>query len=272
MVSLVSLSLLATACVDDDFADGQFLCSPSGGADECPPDMTCGVDGRCRRAADPACKPLTCADLAPLCGERDDGCGNTIDCSQSCWPPLSCGGAGVVGECGCLPDQKLERIGSAFWNDATIGSVGWSNPELAGNADDAFATAKLGTTATSNYLKAADFGFKLASTSVVEGIEVVIDRSASSDTAISDHELRVALDGLFLPKVGQSSGPWPSTEAAASYGGMGELWDADSAITPALVNKANFGIALAVKTAGEAATAKVDSIRVRLFVTDPTCP
>jgi hypothetical protein len=259
------------ACVDDDFADGQFLCSPSGGADECPPEMSCDQEGRCRRSADPACKPRACADLAPLCGKRDDGCGGTIDCSDECWPPQSCGGGGVVGECGCVPKQELEHTAGAFWNDATLGSVSWSNPELARDDDGAFATAELGDAAISNYLKAADFRFNLASTAIVEGVEIIVDRSASSEAALADHALRVALEGQLLPKIGQSPEAWPSTEAAARYGGAGDLWDADAEIPPAVVNKANFGVALAVAATGGAATARVDSIRVRLFVANPSC-
>jgi hypothetical protein len=267
---LAALSLLPVACVDDEFGDAQFLCSPSGGADECPPDMACSEDGRCRRKALP-CTPKTCEQQSPLCGELDDGCGNKLDCSK-CWPGLSCGGGGVIGECGCMPKQELERAAGAFWNDATIGSVGWSDPDFARDDDGKVATAKLGATQTSNYLKAADFRFSLASTAVVEGIEVLIQRSASAEAAIGDHEVRVALEGQLLPKIGQKPETWPSTETPASYGGIGDLWDADSELPPALVSKANFGVALAVKSAGEAGSAEVDSIRVRLFVANPTCP
>ena len=55
-----------------------------------------------------SCKPLSCAAQGLFCGPAGDGCGNAIDCG-ACASPLTCGGAGVHGQCGqpdggtCIP-------------------------------------------------------------------------------------------------------------------------------------------------------------------------
>ncbi len=46
-----------------------------------------------------SCTPLSCASQGLSCGPAGDGCGNTIQCG-TCVAPLTCGGAGVLGQCG----------------------------------------------------------------------------------------------------------------------------------------------------------------------------
>jgi hypothetical protein len=46
-----------------------------------------------------SCQPLSCAAQGLSCGPAGDGCGNTIQCGP-CTSPLTCGGAGVHGQCG----------------------------------------------------------------------------------------------------------------------------------------------------------------------------
>lgn len=265
--------LLALACVEEDFADGQFLCSPTGGADECPPGMSCGKDGLCRTPAKPSdaqCTPRSCESVSPLCGTLDDGCGGTLACG--CWSPYTCGGAGVPGQCGCLPEQTLERSAGAFWSDATIGSVAWTDPANARLSDAAHAVAELGEGDVSHYLKAADFGFELPEGAVVLGVEIVIERS-SSDAAstLEDHEVRLAVDGVLAPKIAAESDAWSETETDFAYGGAGDLWDLPE-IARQLVNQPNFGMALAVTSSKGSASARVDAIRIKVHVANPTCP
>jgi hypothetical protein len=260
---------LAGACVDDDFADAQFLCHIGGGEDECPSGMVCDPDGRCRAShSGDSCVPRSCDQASPSCGTLDDGCGKTMQCS--CWPPLSCGGAGIAGKCGCLPEQVIERTASAFWNDQTIGKVVWSDPGSASRSDDAVSSADLAASETSNYLKGAEFGFDLPSTAVVKGIELVIERSASAGSAVNDHEVRIALNGALQPKIIKQTVAWGTEDANVTYGSATDLWEA-AEVTPALINQSNFGMALSV-SASAAASARVDAIRARVYFANPACP
>jgi hypothetical protein len=60
---------------------------------------TCGLDGP-RQIPLPAGSP--CNDGG---GKKCDGLGTCVEClsNDDCAPPLSCGGAGVVNDCGCIP-------------------------------------------------------------------------------------------------------------------------------------------------------------------------
>ena len=44
------LVLLVAACVSEDFADGQFTCKSPGSASECPAELVCASDLRCRKS------------------------------------------------------------------------------------------------------------------------------------------------------------------------------------------------------------------------------
>jgi hypothetical protein len=270
---LLGACAFAAACVDDEFDEGQFLCAPGAGEQECPPGLSCAADGRCRKPASlpgDACVPKSCVSVAPACGALDNGCGGAMQCF--CAPPDTCGGGGVLGRCGCAREQTADRAPGAFWNDATIGSIGWTEPSRARASDDAHAAAPdIGLGEITNYLKAADFGFQLPSSSVIRGIQVLIERSSSGPATLVDHQVRVALDGKLLPHVAERPESWPAQDAVVGYGGETELWEAE-AVTPELVNRPNFGMALAVTGQGEQATAQVDQIRIRLFFTNPACP
>lgn len=51
---------------------------------------------------DAGCSPRDCASQGMRCGSIDDGCGHILNCGTCDWPN-TCGGTGVVGQCGCQP-------------------------------------------------------------------------------------------------------------------------------------------------------------------------
>jgi hypothetical protein len=130
-----SVVCAASACVfSPDLGEGRVLCGP---ADHCPPGYGCGPDKRCYTfawiaatdggVADVAipdlsnpstddlsqnnldltlpCVPLKCPQQNP-CGKMDDGCGQTLNCGNTCPAALPfCGGGGpnVCGASMCVP-------------------------------------------------------------------------------------------------------------------------------------------------------------------------
>jgi hypothetical protein len=77
----------------------------------CPSGQTCGGGGMpsvCGSGA--TCMPMTCADLMFTCGLAGDGCGGMLDCGTCADPADSCGGAGVMGQCGhIVPDPDTSH-------------------------------------------------------------------------------------------------------------------------------------------------------------------
>ncbi|MGD0677688.1 MAG: hypothetical protein ABSC94_19905 [Polyangiaceae bacterium] len=61
-----------------------------------------------------SCPPMSCASQNIGCGPAGDGCGNQLECG-TCTAPLTCGGAGVNGQCGkpdggaCTPRTCSEQ-------------------------------------------------------------------------------------------------------------------------------------------------------------------
>lgn len=132
---VLGVSVGHVGCVDVEFADGQFLCDPAAGAEQCPDGQSCFVDGVCRSGnatpedagsggtsaggsspggtgpqdsglqdtgTEDSCVPHTCLELLPSCAaDLSDGCGQPLDCSGQCPSPSTCGGGSVAGQCGC---------------------------------------------------------------------------------------------------------------------------------------------------------------------------
>ena len=72
----------------------------------CTAPATCGgggTPGQCGYP-DAGCTPLTCANYpSTTCGEQSDGCGGHTTSCNPCTAPATCGGGGVVNQCG-YPD------------------------------------------------------------------------------------------------------------------------------------------------------------------------
>ncbi len=272
-------SLFASACVDDRFDDGQFLCSPKAGNDECPPEMVCGDNGRCARQPTAAggggggdsCVPLSCEEVVPKCGAVSDGCGQLISCN--CWPPLTCSGGGIIGECGCTHQQSITKNPNVLYDDATLGTVKWQDVDQCKKSDDVWATTStaMADKEISHYLKAADFGFALPDGALVTGVGIAVERSQGSGAGtLKDAEVRVLVKGQPLALVAKKTAAWDATDAVITYGGSAELWDA-TLIAATDVEKPDFGVAVAVTAAG-AATPRIDHIEVTVHFEDPACP
>jgi len=270
----------AVACVvDESFPDGQFLCDPKGGGDECPAGLKCTPQGTCRHSTalidgggPDSCFPTTCGALAPKCGTQSDGCGNTIKCD--CTAPDTCGGWGDppnVGECGCSQSQNNLRPADTGFSDGASGGVAWQNAENVRASDNQYATAAFSDPKSSAILKAAAFGFKLPEKITITGIQVDIDRSATnSDTAITDKDVKLYVGSTYWPTSLTKPLAWSKVDTTNQYGGKGQLWG-ETAIDKTDVERSDFGVALTV-SASAADTARVDQIRVTVFFNNPDCP
>jgi hypothetical protein len=89
----------ATTCgPQSDGCGGQTVdCNP------CAAPTVCGGGGVASQCGYPiaACAPLTCADFAATtCGPQSDGCGGVTAACHPCAAPTTCGGGGVLSQCG----------------------------------------------------------------------------------------------------------------------------------------------------------------------------
>ena len=146
----------------------------------------------------------------------------------------------------------------------TPARVDWTSPSNAAASDDAYATNAPGPHYFGDGLRATNFGFSIPSGAAIVGIEVEIERKASTAASVSDYE-------LYLIKAGARAGGnmaagttlWPAADAAATYGGAATTWGA--ALVEADVELSTFGVELSVTNgAASSETASVDRIRMRV--------
>jgi len=161
-------------------------------------------------------------------------------------------------------------------NDAGIGftsggGTNWSNPGYITADDFDYASANLGGNGNSRSLRGRDYGFTIPAGATINGIQVSIMRSSSSNSfgnSIDDRNLRLVKNGTVLGNNYASNNDWPTSMAVANYGGPSDLWG--TTWTPAEINNINFGVALSVENeSGSGRTAFVDYIQITVYYTLP---
>jgi hypothetical protein len=151
-------------------------------------------------------------------------------------------------------------------DDASVGTVAWTNPGNIVSSNDSRATATLNQV-TSHYLAASTFGFSIPAGSSIDGITVEIERSDLS-ARVKDNIVRLYKNGTGL--VGDNkaiTGPsWPNTDTYQSYGGATDTWGTTWTATD--INDAGFGVWLSATNASNS-TGRVDHIRITVAYTTP---
>jgi hypothetical protein len=161
---------------------------------------------------------------------------------------------------------------------AGIGTLTWTTPNNIGALDGAYATAGIslttGTT-TTYYLEGTGLGFSIPVGNTVCGVAVTIQRLNTSTTlgvGVYDNTVSLINGGVVSGNnEANTSLSWPTTITAANYGGATDDWGL--ALTPAAVNAANFGAALAVDLKAPLVavtfTAEVDQMTVTVYSEPP---
>lgn len=154
-------------------------------------------------------------------------------------------------------------------DDATVGTLTWSNPDNAKVSDNAYADSantQQSVLEYSHYLKATNFGFSIPSDATITGILVGIERSGSGQGNGGDNEVRIVKSdgsiGTTNKSVQQS---WAGAETYISFGGSSDLWDETWAYTD--INDVDFGVVVSVAqiTTGAQVHLLVDHIRITVY-------
>jgi hypothetical protein len=154
-------------------------------------------------------------------------------------------------------------------NDASFGSVAWSNPTNARFDDNTRATAALTFGQITNYLKATDFDFSIDSNISITGIMFRFLKSRTDALGnIMDERCRIVIGGTIQSTDVVLTTDWPVSEAYAEHGNSIQLWG-QASITAEQVNASDFGVVIAAKcTSSEGTTARVDSVDCTVYGTN----
>jgi MSHA biogenesis protein MshQ len=149
-------------------------------------------------------------------------------------------------------------------DDSSIGTKTWSTLTGPVTSDNAYATATVTDGETTHYLKCTGYGFAIPSNAIIEGITVGVERFANN-TNLQDAAVRIVKGGAIGTTDRSNAGLYPTADPNTydDHGGVSDLWG--ETWTPADINSANFGVALASRkssTAGTNRTISVDHITI----------
>lgn len=152
-------------------------------------------------------------------------------------------------------------------DDATVGTVAWTNPNNAKVSDNVYATAAVAFLSVSHYLKATNFGFSIPVGATINGILVEVERKGFDDIDfVRDNAIKIVKGGTIGATDKSSLDNWPVSDAYKSYGSSSDLWG--ETWTPAQINASDFGFVVSVKdVSGESPGASVDHIRITVYYT-----
>lgn len=150
-------------------------------------------------------------------------------------------------------------------NDASAGTVAWSNPSNVLVSDGVFATVALTANQLSQYIDATGFGFSIPGDATITGIGVSVTGKTSNSSA-SSVSVQIIKGGVINPDGGgtRTLGLYTSTNSTFSGGSSSDLWN--ETLAPSDVNASNFGVAMYVQNgAGGAPTFSVDYVSVTVY-------
>jgi hypothetical protein len=156
-------------------------------------------------------------------------------------------------------------------DDATVGSIAWSDVNNAKTSNNAYATG--GTSAeifsTLYYLKATNLGFSIPTGATIDGILVEIEKKKYGRNVLDTEVKIVKANGTIgTTNKGDLVTEWAETDTYKSYGSSSDLWG--ETWTAENINDVDFGVVLSAKIRSESqdsAIAYVDHIRITVYYT-----
>jgi hypothetical protein len=143
-------------------------------------------------------------------------------------------------------------------DDATVGTIAWTNPGNITALDASTADATLSFGQTSHYLKATNFGFAIPAGATITGVLVTHLLGSLGSTIVKN--------SIKLVKGGVISGSEGTTNSSTSFGGATDMWGLS--LTSADINAANFGVVYSGfgRYVGSS-TLKLDAVTITVYYT-----
>lgn len=152
-------------------------------------------------------------------------------------------------------------------DDATVGTIAWSNPNNAKVSDGVF-TRSMGYPGPTEYLMASNFGFTIPIEATINGILVEVERKRSGITgSCRDTYVQIIKsDGAIgSENKADTANEWVTTTMYAPYGSSSDLWS--ESWVPNDINSTYFGVVFAINQVRDR-YGSVDHIRITVDYTD----
>jgi hypothetical protein len=153
-------------------------------------------------------------------------------------------------------------------DDATIGTVAWTNPNNSKVSDNIYATvADQEGDVTTHYLKATNFGFSIPTGATIDGILVEIERKDSGAFDWIDNIVSIVKANGTISTTNKSTSTfWSTTESYISFGGATDKWG--ESWTEADIEDIDFGVVFSAYQFVYGTSISVDHIRITVYYTE----
>ncbi len=175
----------------------------------------------------------------------------------------------ILGTSPCSSTLFVWGSPSSCVSSTGVGSVAWSNPGNAISSNSSYATAGLGKSASSNYLKCTGFNLNVPAGAIISGITVTVLRMTNGGT-LKDAYVYLVKGGVISSTYnGATSTTYPTTSTLEAHGSQTNLWGTSWAVAD--LNATNFGVAFSAQNTSSSSsttrTTSVDQIMVRVDYT-----
>lgn len=160
-------------------------------------------------------------------------------------------------------------------NNATSGTVAWTNPGNITSSNDVYATVTVTNNVlmpeSSQWLEGNTFGLSVPGTATITGIEVTVEGQKTGGTAGAFVYIRLALAGVALnvtQKLDGAGSYGNGSDVTVTYGGVNDSWG--TTFSPANVNSAGFGVDVQLRAVGSVGSDidfSIDHITVKVYYT-----
>ncbi len=155
-------------------------------------------------------------------------------------------------------------------NNTGTGTAAWGTTANALASDNAYSSATLGASVTSNYLVCTTpSGVSIPSGAGITGIEVNVERSSSSGAVgvnILDNAVYLVKNNVILDNLNKAQATvWTTGDTVITYGNSADLWQNTWKVSDF---SGAFGVAFSAKNTGTvSANGRVDHIQIRIHYT-----
>lgn len=154
-----------------------------------------------------------------------------------------------------------------------VGALVWVNPSYITAADGSFmAQAQQTYLASTNYLKATNFGFSIPSGATIDGIVVEHRKQCSYNTTSRyglDEQVKLIKAGTIVgSNLADTTTKWSTSLGWVATGTSTSLWG--TSWTDTDINDSNFGVVLNVTVKGlkpSSTIVQVDAVRITVYYT-----
>jgi len=151
-------------------------------------------------------------------------------------------------------------------DDATQGTLAWTNPGNVMVEDGIFATRSVSPSTITHFIKTTGYGFSIPAGATIDGILAEV-KVKGADTQSTDSAVKIVQGGTIGGTDQSTNVQLSTTLAYRSFGGAANLWGLTWTDTD--INSSGFGFCYSVRrgTSETSSTASVDAMRLTVYYT-----